>query len=81
MTHLLKPVRRVSELPGLRGADAGPYVVSLYPGGLLGLRRCRSRKELQVPLSACYGLASKLSAQREREMQHFIKTIHFTKEG
>lgn len=55
---------------GLKGGDAGPYVVSLYPGGVLGLRRARSRKEFQVSLASCYRLAAMQAAAalaRERK--------------
>jgi len=65
-TRLTKPVRRDAGDIGLRGGDAGDYIVSLYPGGLLGLRRKRCKKELHIGLGACYRLACEVAAEFER---------------
>ena len=69
MTRLTKPVRRECGTLGLRGGDAGEYVVTLYPGGVLGLRRKRRRKELQVTLADCYRKAAAIEAEQLRKQR------------
>jgi len=65
-TKLKKPVVRDAGDIGLRGGDGGDYIVTLYPHGVLGLRRKRSRREYQVSLAACYALAAKAVAEERR---------------
>ena len=63
---LKKPiVRDVGDI-GLRGGDRGEYVVTLYPHGVLGLRRKRSRQTYMVSLAACYALAARAVAEERR---------------
>jgi len=65
---LKRPVSRdVGDL-GLRGGDAGEYVVTLYPGGTLGLRRKRQRaaSEICVGLDDVYRLACGIRARQIR---------------
>lgn len=67
MTRLNKPVRRLAEESIIR--DAGklkPLVVTFYPGGFLGLRFPKSRKEELVTLTSCYKLAvmQRIAAER-----------------
>lgn len=66
MTRLNKPVRRDAGDIGLRGGDRGEYIVTLYPGGVLGLRRKRSRREYQISLAGCYAQAAKIAALEAR---------------
>lgn len=54
---LTKPLRREVGSLGLRGGDAGEYVLTIYPGGTLGLRRKRQYRELVVSLASVYRLA------------------------
>lgn len=65
MTELKEKVRR--KVSGLLRRD---LVVTLYPGGVLGIREMRCKKEFCVPLMVCYNLA--LAADRaatKREKQ------------
>lgn len=50
MTPLRKPVRRLATVdPGTVPFNTNPnIVVSLYPGGVIGLREARHRKEYLV---------------------------------
>jgi hypothetical protein len=51
MTRLQKAIRRTTDV----GRET--LVVSLYPGGVLGLRRLRTRREYTISLQTCYTLA------------------------
>ena len=44
-------------------------LVTLYPGGVLGLRRKRRRKELQVTLADCYRKAAAIEAEQLRRQR------------
>jgi hypothetical protein len=52
MTDLSKPVRRIARGVGPRGFRPD-LIVTLYPGGILGLRETRARAtaELRIPLT------------------------------
>jgi hypothetical protein len=58
MTQLKKSVTRV--VPGLLKRN---LVVSLYPGGIIGIREARSRREYTLPLITVYRMA--IEADRE----------------
>lgn len=65
MTRLQKAVRRTTDV----GRET--LVVSLYPGGVLGLRRLRTRREYTISLQTCYTLAilqeqDRLKAERAK---------------
>ena len=66
MTDLSKPVRRVArgvvQTHGLRP----DVVVTLYPGGVLGIRELKRRKEWTIPLEAVLTLAIRKEADRVR---------------
>ena len=66
-TRLTKAVKRDAGDIGLRGGDGGEYIVTLYPGGVLSLRRKRSRQEYSVSLAACYALAARAVAEERRK--------------
>ena len=65
MTKLNRPVKRTTDV----GRET--LVVTLYPGAVLGLRRCRTRKEYTISLQTCYSLAilqeqDRLKAERAK---------------
>lgn len=65
MTNLNKAVKR--RISGLTRRDV---VVTLYPGGLLGIRESRARKEYTLPIMTCYRLAvesERLAKVREKK--------------
>lgn len=65
MTQLKEKVRR--SVPGLLRRD---LVVTLYPGGTLGIRELRCKKEYTLPLMSCYRLAieaDRAAAKREKQ--------------
>ena len=66
MTKLYKAVRREVGSLGLRGGDKGEYIVTLYPGGTLGLRRKRQRKEVVIGLAEVYCHACMLQARKRK---------------
>lgn len=61
MTKLTRPVKRTTPAGGLRR----DLVVTLYPGGVLGIREARCRREYTIGLVTCYRLA--IEAERERQ--------------
>lgn len=65
-TKLNKAVTRDAGDIGLRGGDAGEMIITLYPGGTLGLRRKRGRRELCISLAECYRQAASAEARRVR---------------
>jgi hypothetical protein len=54
MTRLSKPVRRRTVAPGASHNVASELVATLYPGGVLGLREPRRRREVRVALAVIY---------------------------
>lgn len=65
MTKLNTKVRRI--VPGLMRRD---LVITLYPGGVMGLREARCKKEFCIPLMTCYNLAiaaDRAVAKREKQ--------------
>lgn len=66
MTDLTKPIRRVARgvirTHGLRPS----IVITLYPGGVIGLREFGRRREYQVPAEAVLTLAITREAERIR---------------
>ena len=67
MTNLNKPIKR-----SVDGLLRRKLVVTLYPGGVLGLREGKTRHEYTLPLMTCYRLAieaeraAKKAARRKR---------------
>lgn len=66
MTDLRKPVRRVARNCKVPHGMSPDIVVSLYPGGIIGLREARRRKEYQVAAVAVYTRLV-LAEMRERK--------------
>lgn len=64
MTHLHKPVSRSLKLEprGGRG-NRIEVIITLYPGGIIGLRDKGRRKEYTLPLTTVYYLAAKAEAE------------------
>jgi hypothetical protein len=67
MTRLVKIVRREVGTLGLRGGDAGDFILTIYPGGTISLRRKRSHREYVLSLAECYCHAARLMARRKKE--------------
>ena len=53
MTALKKPVRRTTTWAAPHGV-AEQVVITLYPGGVIGLRESRRRKEVQLNAATLY---------------------------
>jgi hypothetical protein len=65
VTKLNTPVRR--SVPGLTRRD---LIITLYPGGVIGIRESRCKKEYTLPLMSCYRLAieaDRAAAKREKQ--------------
>lgn len=69
MTRLNKKVTRHSDTTVRDGSKLRALVVTLYPGGLLGLRPAKTRREELVPLDFVYSFAVKLRVQNERALK------------
>ena len=66
MTDLKKPVRRSTHAVVPYGVSPR-IVVTLYPGGFIGLREHKRRREYQLGLGSLYVQAVGAEARRERE--------------
>lgn len=64
MTLLSKPVRRRTAWAAPHGV-APEVVITLYPGGMIGLREVRRRKEVVLSASSLYTRAL-MAEQREK---------------
>lgn len=62
MTQLRRAVRR--EVSGVLRED---LIVTLYPGGVVGIRAKRTRREYQLPLATIYHLAIDAELDRTRQ--------------
>lgn len=69
MTRLTKPVRRTSDATVRDGRKRRELVITLYPGGFMGLRMAKCRTEETIPLDTVYCLAVKLRVQSERKQK------------
>lgn len=67
MTRLTKPVRRTSDATVRDGRKRRELVVTLYPGGFMGLRMAKCRTEETIPLDCVYSLAVKMRVQAQRK--------------
>ena len=56
MTTLTKPLRRTTPWQAPHGV-ARSVVITLYPGGIIGLREHRRRKEVQLSAATLYARA------------------------
>ncbi len=65
MTALRKPVQR--EVSGLLRED---LIVSLYPGGVIGIRAKRTRREYQLRLVTVYRQAIEAAHAQARLEKH-----------
>lgn len=63
---LSKPVRRQTETIVRDGAKRRHLVVTLYPGGVIGLRPSKTRREELLTLEAAYALAIRQRVAKER---------------
>lgn len=66
MTRLTKPVTRSTDNAIRDGARLRPLVVTLYPGGVIGLRPSKTRREELLTVEAAYSLAIKQRVAKER---------------
>ena len=64
MTRLHKAVKRTVALVPRGGGSRLEVVVTLYPGGVIGLRDKGRRKEYTLPLSTVYYLAAEAEARK-----------------
>jgi hypothetical protein len=67
MTRLVKQVRREVGDIGLRGGDAGEFIVTLLPPHLLEFRKKGCRRRFTVTLASCYVLAARIAAEQIRK--------------
>jgi hypothetical protein len=66
VTMLTKPVKRQTETLVRDGAKRRNLVVTLYPGGVIGLRPSKTRREELLTLEAAYALAIRQRVAKER---------------
>jgi hypothetical protein len=69
MTDLTKPVRRVARNVIHTHGIRPDVVVTLYPGGVLGLREHGRRKEYSIPLDAVLTLAIRREVEETRRLK------------
>jgi hypothetical protein len=73
-TKLNKPVSRISNEQVRDGSKIRNLVVTLYPGGGIGLRPQGTRREEIYPLEAVYHTALKMRVAAERAAKKKGKT-------
>ena len=66
MTRLTKPVTRRTENTIRDRGKRRELVITLYPGGVIGLRPSKTRHEEILTVEAAYDLAVKQRVTRER---------------
>lgn len=66
MTDLKRPVKRVARGLAVPHGVNPDLVISLYPGGVIGLREARRRKEVKVSASTLYTRALEDEARVQR---------------
>lgn len=66
MTALTKPITRRTENEVRDGTKRRPLVITLYPGGIIGLRPSKTRREELLTVEAAYSLAIKQRVAKER---------------
>ncbi len=66
MTRLTKSVTRSTDNEIRDGAKRRPLVITLYPGGVIGLRPSKTRREELLTVEAAYSLAIKQRVAKER---------------
>ncbi len=66
MTALTKPVTRRTENEIRDRGKRRPLVITLYLGGVIGLRPAKTRQEEIIGIEAVYDLAVKMRVAQER---------------
>lgn len=66
MTDLKRPVKRVARGLAVPHGVNPDLVISLYPGGVIGLREARRRKEVKVSALTLYTRALRDEARARR---------------
>ena len=66
MTFLHKPVTRRTDNEIRDGAKRRRLVVTIYPGGVIGLRPEKTRREELLSVESAYSLAVKQRVAKER---------------
>jgi len=66
MTSLTKPITRRTDNEIRDGSRRRPLVITLYPGGIVGLRPSKTRREEIITIEAIYSLAVKQRVAKER---------------
>ena len=87
MTHLDKldakgnrrgPVRRMCKI-AVDNRPPDDYVITIYPGGVIGIRRARCKAEYTMPLSAVYVRAIVMAAEAKKREK--VKAKKLAKRG
>lgn len=66
-TQLTKPIRRRTEAGKFDRGKLRRYVITLYPGDLIGFRLEKCRHEEFLPIGVAYNTAIRLRIAKERE--------------
>lgn len=74
-TQLTKPVKRRTETARIDRGKMRRYVVTLYPGDVIGLRLEKCRQEELLPIPLAYNMAVRLRVADEREKKRKSKLV------
>lgn len=66
-TNLTKPIRRRTESAKFDRGKMRRFIVTLYPGDLIGFRLEKCRQEELLPIGLAYNMAIRLRVQKERD--------------
>lgn len=80
-TQLTKPVKRRTEETRRDKGKLRRYVITLYPGGLIGFRLEKTRREELLPVAVAFETAVRLRVADERAKKLKARGIKFVKRG
>lgn len=66
MTRLNRPVKRTTHVDGIPHGITPDLVITLYPGGVIGLRELRRQREYTVKAGSLYARLVAAEARRGR---------------
>lgn len=74
-TQLTKPVRRRTDTAKYDRGKMRRYVITLYPGDLIGVRLEKCRQEEFLPVGVAFSMATKLRIAKERDEKRKTKLV------
>lgn len=74
-TKLTKPVRRLTETTRRERGKSRAFVVTLYPGDLIGFRFFGCKREEVLPVGVAYSMAIRLRNADQKEKRKKTRLV------